>query len=253
MPAKTAEASAGIVRVAGSEAAYGLRFIRQQGRRILLVFLGVLLPLLVFAALVDELREGNVFFFDAPLLLGLHQLATPAVDRFFMVVSKLGYHWGVVPLDLGVIAWLVWRRHFRDGLFFGLAVGGAAILNLAAKDHFTRIRPELWLSLAPETTFSFPSGHAMGSAALGVALTMMLWRTHWRWPVAAAAFAFIGLVGLSRVYLGVHYPSDILAGWTAGTAWVVAMHQLVAHRAPKPPSTREVPAAPDLIVKSTQG
>lgn len=238
MPAKTAEAASGIARVAGSAAAYGLGFIRQQGWRILLVFLGVLLPLLVFAALVDELREGEVFFFDAPLLLALHEHATPATDRFFVVVSRLGYHWGVVPLDIGIVAWLIWCRHFRDGLFFGLAVGGAAILNLAAKNHFTRIRPDLWLSMAPETTFSFPSGHAMGSVALGVALTMMLWRTHWRWPVFAAAFAFIVLVGLSRIYLGVHYPSDILAGWMAGTAWVVAMHQLVARRAPEPPLGR---------------
>jgi undecaprenyl-diphosphatase len=252
MPAGTDKAPGGIVRVAGSEIAYDLRFIRRQGWRLLLIFLGVLLPLLLFAALVDELREADGFFFDEPILLWLHQMATPAVDRFFALVSKLGYRWGVVPLDIGVFAWLVWRRHFRDGLFFGLAVAGAAILNLAAKDHFTRIRPDLWLSMAPETTFSFPSGHAMGSATLAVALILMLWRTRWRWLVLAAGLVFVLLVGLSRVYLGVHFPSDILAGWMAGTAWVVAMHQLVAHRAPKPPSTGEAPAAPDLIVKSSK-
>lgn len=235
MPARQREATGGIVRVVTSEIDYGLRFFRQHGWRILLVFLGVLLPLLGFAALIDELREKEVFFFDKPLMLALHQLASPAVDRFFVLMSKFGYEWGVVPLDVCIVAWLVWRRRVRDGLFFGLAVLGSLILNLVAKNHFARVRPELWLSMAPETTFSFPSGHAMGSVTLGVALTLLFWPTRWRWLVLSLASVFVLLVGLSRIYLGVHYPSDILAGWAAGTAWAVAMYQLVARRAPAVP------------------
>ena len=252
MFARAREATGGIVRVATSEIGYGLRFFRQHGWRILLVFLGVLLPLLGFAALVDELRENEVFFFDKPLMLTLHQLATPAMDRFFVLVSKLGYQWGVIPLGVGIVAWLVWRRCFRDGLFFGLAVLGSLILNLVAKNHFARVRPELWLSLVPETTFSFPSGHAMASVTLGVALTLLLWPTRWRWAVLSVASAFVVLVGLSRIYLGVHYPSDILAGWMAGTAWVAAMYQLVGSRAAEPPSTPAMPAGTDLIAASNK-
>ena len=60
------------------------------------------------------------------------------------------------------------------------------------------------------------------------------WHSRWRWPVFVAASLFILLVGMSRIYLGVHYPSDILAGWAAATAWVVAMYHLVAREAPKP-------------------
>jgi membrane-associated phospholipid phosphatase len=111
---------------------------------------------------------------------------------------------------------------------------GSMLLNIAAKQHFSRIRPQLWLSVAPETSFSFPSGHAMGSATLGVALCFLFWPTRWRWPVIVASAMFVVLVGFSRIYLGVHYPSDVLGGWAAGTAWAVAVHQLVVKRAPPP-------------------
>ena len=239
-----------VAKVAVSEASYGLRFLRDHGWRVLLVFVGLLLPLLGFAGLVGELQEGDQFFFDAPFMLALHQLATPDSDAFFVLMSQLGYMWGVVPLDVLVLLWLVLRRRYRDGLFFGLAVVGSLLLNLAAKNHFARVRPDLWLSLAPEATFSFPSGHAMGSMTLGVALTLLFWSTRWRWMVFVLAGLFVVLVGMSRIYLGVHYPSDILAGWAAGTAWVVAMYQLVVSQAPPPPKTAAAAAAHDLIARS---
>ena len=97
--------------------------------------------------------------------------------------------------------------------FAAFATGGSALLNLAAKQAFARDRPSLWESIAPEHNYSFPSGHAMGSMTLAVALVLLAWNTRWRWPVVAAMAVFVPMVGLSRVYLGVHYPSDILAGW----------------------------------------
>ena len=87
-----------------------------------------------------------------------------------------------------------------------------------------RIPVDFWLALAPETTFSFPSGHAMGSMTLATVLVLLAWRTRWRWWVALPMLGFVLMVGLSRVYLGVHYPSDILAGWAAAAAWTVACY-----------------------------
>jgi membrane-associated phospholipid phosphatase len=165
----------------------------------------------------------------------LHAMATPTLDRFFILLTRLGYQWGVVPLDLIVLLSLALRRRFRDGLFFGIAVTGSAVLNIVAKNYFARMRPDLWLSLTPETTYSFPSGHAMGSATLGVALIMLCWPSRWRWPMTVASLVFVLLVGVSRVYLGVHYPSDILAGWSAAIAWVFGMYILVDRKAPPPP------------------
>ena len=107
------------VRIVGDELRYGLRFLRKHAWRIVLWFVGLLLPLWGFASLVGELHERKGFPFDAPVLNMLHALATPTLDRFFALTSKLGYLWGVVPLDLMVLLWLALRRRFRDGLFFG--------------------------------------------------------------------------------------------------------------------------------------
>ncbi len=215
--------------------AYGLRFLRIHVWRLVLWFFCLLLPLWGFAAMVEDLHEKKAFRFDGPILNFLHGLATPTLDHFFVITSRLGFHWGVVPLDALILIFLAASRRFRDGLFFGIAVLGSATLNVVAKNHFARLRPDLWLSITPETTYSFPSGHAMGSATLGMALIALSWRTRWRWPVAAVSVIFVLLVGVSRVYLGVHYPSDILAGWTAAVTWTLAIFLLVDRRAPKPP------------------
>jgi undecaprenyl-diphosphatase len=235
---------------AGAEARYGLGFVSRESLRIIGAFLLIMLPLWAFAGLVAELREGGGFFFDQPVLLALHRFASPGVDAFFVTVSKLGYQGGVLPADVLIAGWLLYRRRYRDGLFFGLAVVGSLLVNLAVKGHFTRFRPDLWASISPEMTYSFPSGHAMGSATLATAVVLLLWPTRWRWWALAAGSVFVLLVGLSRIYLGVHYPSDILAGWTAAIAWVLAMHWLVASRAPPPPSTAAAPAKPDAIAQS---
>lgn len=230
----TAAAGAG-ARVAGDAAGYGLRFLRDHGWRMLLLFVCLLLPLWGFASLVGELHRKEMFPFDAPILDFLHALSTPPRNRFFILMTRLGYLWGVVPLDALIVVFLVLRRRFRDGLFFGIAVIGSAILNIVAKNHYARLRPDLWISLTPETTFSFPSGHAMGSATLALSLVLLCWPTRGRWLVMIASLSFVFLVGTSRVYLGVHYPSDILAGWSAAIAWTFGMYALVDQKAPAPP------------------
>ncbi len=129
-------------------------------------------------------------------------------------------------------------------LFAGLATVGSMLLNLAAKHVYARGRPALWTSIAPETTFSFPSGHAMGSITLAWVVVLLWWHLHdprWRalrWPVTALAGAFVLAVGLSRIYLGVHYPSDILAGWAAASVWTVGMFGLVFYGHLRPWATR---------------
>jgi membrane-associated phospholipid phosphatase len=227
------------VRLVADAVGYGVRFLGEHVWRMALWFLCLLLPLWGFAALVGEVHEKAVFPFDAPILNFLHALATPALNHFFVMMSLLGYLWGVVPVDAVIVVLLVALRRFRDGLFFGLAVMGSAILNIVAKNHYARARPDLWLSITPETTYSFPSGHAMGSMTLGMAVIILCWPTRWRWPVLVVSAIFILMVSVSRVYLGVHYPSDILAGWTAAIAWTFGMYVLVDQKAPPPPPSAE--------------
>lgn len=207
--------------------------------QLLLLFLLVLLPLYTFGELAEEVLERESFGFDEPIQLFVHNLSSPTLDSFMLLMSRLGYQWIVLPLDVAVLLFLVIRRHKHDALFFGLAVGGGALLNVGAKLLFGRARPELWLSIAPEFDFSFPSGHAMGSMTLVAALVVLLWATRWRYPVLLVGALFVVLVGLSRIYLGVHYPSDILAGWAAALAWVMGLSSVLYRRLGKPTAEGE--------------
>ncbi|MGO4263135.1 phosphatase PAP2 family protein [Lysobacter sp. TAB13] len=209
------------------EARFGLALLRRHGWRLLLVFAGLLLPLWGFAELADEIHEQEAIVFDEPLLQYAHSLARDGFDRLFVIVSQLGYLYGVVPFDVLLVAVLTVRRRFREASFAAIALAGSGLLNIAAKQFFARERPSLWDSIAPEHNYSFPSGHAMGSMTLLVTLALLSWPTRWRWPVLAVMVPFVALVGFSRLYLGVHYPSDILAGWAVATAWVVATYLVV--------------------------
>ena len=209
-------------------------FLAQRWRQLLVAFLGVALPLALFAELAEEVREAEPFGFDEPLLRFAQYYASPALDRAMLLASQLGYAWGVIPADLLLALGLLAFGHVRRGVFFVLAVGGSALLNLFAKAVYQRERPDLWLSIAPEHTFSFPSGHAMGSATLATAVVVLCWHTAWRWPMLLLGVGFVLWVGASRVYLGVHFPSDILAGWAAAVTWVCAVTLIVRPNPPQP-------------------
>ena len=237
MPEKQDEAATGTARTGAREVA-GL--LRRNGRRIVLLLLGMLLPLWVFAELADEVHELEQFVFDDPILLRAHALAGPGLDGFFVAISRVGYE-GVVAIDLLVVLTILAMRRWREATFAAVAFVGSALLNLGAKQFFQRDRPTLWESISPEDSFSFPSGHAMGSMTLAATLVLLAWPTRWRWPVLALMALFAVLVGYSRVYLGVHFPSDILAGWMAGAAWVVSAYLALFHRVLHP--WQSVPSA----------
>ena len=224
----------GIAGAIRDDARFGIAFLRARWKRLLFAFAGLLLPLWGFGELAEDVREAEAFPFDAPILRFAHGIAYDGFDRAFLLSSKLGYEWGVVPFDVLLVLALALSRKLREGLFAGIALIGSALLNLGAKQLFARERPSLWESIAPESTFSFPSGHAMGSITLALVLVLLAWHTRWRWWVALPMAAFTLMVGLSRVYLGVHYPSDILAGWAVAFAWAVGAYLLVFPHGQRP-------------------
>lgn len=203
-----------------------LPWLRHRLGWIVLLFAGVLLPLWVFAELADEVHELEQFVFDDPILLHAYGYAGPALDRFFVFIATLGYE-GVIALDVLIVLGLVVCRRWRQAAFAAIAFAGSALLNLGSKQFFRRERPSLWESVSPEHTYSFPSGHAMGSMTLAMVVILLAWPTRWRWWVAAPAAVFALLVGYSRIYLGVHYPSDILGGWMAAIAWVSGVYLIL--------------------------
>ena len=224
--------------VARAELREGRSFLQRHGRHLLILFIGVLLPLWGFTELADEVHEAEAFPFDAPLLRFAQRMAHDGFDQWFGLFSKLGYEYGVVPFDIALVVVLAFRRRFRESIFAAVALGGSALLNLATKQLFARARPTLWESIAPESTYSFPSGHAMGSMTLAVVLVLLAWPTRWRWLTLGTMGFFVAMVGLSRIYLGVHYPSDILAGWAAAIAWAMGCYGLMFYGHLRPWVTR---------------
>lgn len=213
------------------EQAAGFRhWMAANAWRFALLFVGVLLPLALFVDLAEEVHELETFYFDAPLLWKLHGWHSPALDTFFVLISKLGYEWFLIPGDIAIVLGLLLWKRWREATFAALSFAGSALLNLGSKQFFQRDRPSLWESIAPESTFSFPSGHAMGSMTFAITVVLLAWNTRWRWPVLVLAPVFSLLVSVSRVYLGVHYPSDILAGWCAALVWVVGCFLVMFRR-----------------------
>jgi undecaprenyl-diphosphatase len=184
-----------------------------------LFLLGVALPLTIFAAIANGVTNGmGAFEIEIMLLMLLHGFASVTFDQAAVLISML-----VTVIGVGVLCWLLWRRLWRTSLFWLLAVAGAAVLNSIMKKAIQRERPALWEAVLPHSSFGFPSGHAMQSMAIAVAL-MVLFRYSRSLPaIAAAAMAFVLIVAACRMYLGLHYPTDVLAGWMLSVAWVAAL------------------------------
>ncbi|ABF44181.1 phosphoesterase, PA-phosphatase related protein (plasmid) [Deinococcus geothermalis DSM 11300] len=193
---------------------------------LLRLFLGILLPLLVVGFIAEEVLERERIAFEAPFLLALHAHATPALDQLALLLTTLGGATVIAPIS-ALILLLLWLRQRPLALFWGVSVAGAAALNLVMKLLFHRPRPELWPRLVQEHDFGFPSGHSMYSAAFVTALILLSWRTPLRPLVLVLGVLFSGAVGFSRLYLGVHYPTDVLAGWLSGAAWVLGVYSVL--------------------------
>jgi membrane-associated phospholipid phosphatase len=141
-------------------------------------------------------------------------------------ISAVGSSRVYFPLFAGVAAWLLLRRLPRLALFVVVTVAGSALLNGLVKSAVHRARPALPDPVAHATGLSFPSGHAQSAiVAAGVLLLVFMpaLRRSWRPAAVAVAAAFVLAVGFSRVALGVHYVSDVLAGYVLGAAWLAAM------------------------------
>ncbi|THF69331.1 phosphatase PAP2 family protein [Deinococcus sp. Arct2-2] len=190
------------------------------------MFLGILLPLLLVGAVAEDLLEGQSFAPETPFLLWLHHFATPRLDRIALLFTTIGGAPIIAPVSALILA-VLWFRGHRLAAFWSLSVAGAAALNIVMKLLLHRSRPDLWPRLVQEHDASFPSGHSMYSAAFVAALILLAWRTPYRWPALVLGVAFTGLVGISRLYLGVHYPTDVLCGWLTGAAWVLGVYGLL--------------------------
>jgi undecaprenyl-diphosphatase len=196
---------------------------------ILLAVAGVAAGVWIFAALAGEVIEGDTQAFDRTVLLALRQpgtlapLGPPAVQDAARDITALG---GVAVLALvtGIAAGFLLldgKRHMA--LFLCGSVVSGLIVGTILKDVFQRPRPDLVPRAAYVSGASFPSGHSMMSAVTYLTLGALLARSHERKRLKAyfllLAILLTFAIGVTRVYLGVHWPTDVLAGWTAGAVW----------------------------------
>lgn len=181
-----------------------------------------------FGLIVDEQIREEETSNDERLAEWLHGRATDPLTDVFRAITTLGNFLTLVVVTLIAVA-VLWRRRERtDAVFVALSFLGAQVLSSGMKLGFQRERPFFPDPLATESTFSFPSGHALVSLAVYGSIALVLAR---RLPRRLDRILLLGTtallvlaIGFSRMYLGVHFLSDVLAGFAAGAAWLALLY-----------------------------
>ncbi|HEV8439409.1 MAG TPA: phosphatase PAP2 family protein [Methylomirabilota bacterium] len=208
------------------------RWLARQEAAVLVAILGVLLALFGFIKITEELLEGDMGHFDEWLLRGLRlpdQPHTPIGPAWLLEAARdltaLGGRTLLLALVLFALGYLALERKYGGMWLVAIAAAGGGFLSTAMKELFGRGRPDVVPHLVAVASPSFPSGHSMLAAiiylTLGALLARFAARRRTKIYLLTAALALSFLVGSSRVYLGVHYPTDVLAGWCAGLVWAL--------------------------------
>ena len=180
----------------------------------------------------DLVSEGGTQHFDDLVLRSLRQAVDPSLPvgpawlrGAALDITALGSGWVLGVVVAAIAGFMLLQGLRRTALFVLVASVGGWVLNALLKELFQRPRPEVVPHLRDVMSLSFPSGHAMTSAAVYLTLGALLMRVADRraTKIYCMAFAMLlaGLVGITRVYLGVHYPTDVLAGWLVGLSWAL--------------------------------
>jgi membrane-associated phospholipid phosphatase len=219
-----------------------LKFLKQRlaahWRSLLVLLIGVFLPLQLFGELAEDVwQHQGGFPWDVRILLAIQGTFSPQLDVLATTLTKFGVFWGVFPVATALCLIFLIQRKWRPLAYLVPTLLGSIIINRTAKVLLHRVRPHLWQSPAPEFDYGFPSGHAMSSMTLVAALIILAWGTRWFGLVLIVGTIFVIAIAWTRLYLGVHYPSDILAGWLASIAWAVGVSLLIRpHKVPKIPA-----------------
>lgn len=210
----------------------------RTARSLLVWAAGLALAVILLLVLTDNVVDHDgLTAIDRPWHEWAVAHRSPALTPAMYVLSVLGRTVVLGVLATAAVCWLAARRQVRDALLVTSAALGALLLVPLLKHVFARERPPVADRLTVETTWAYPSGHSFGSTAvlgaLAIVATARLGRRAARVLVATAAAVLVLAIGVSRVYLGVHWPSDVLAGWLAGGLWL-AFCLVLTSRWPRP-------------------
>jgi undecaprenyl-diphosphatase len=196
----------------------------------LCVGLGACILLFVFVRLAGEVLEGETMAFDTKILQALRSPADPSrplgpvwIENALLDLTAIGGTTVLTLVTLAVVGFLLLQARYRTAFVVALTTVSGEMLNYALKNAFDRPRPSIVPHLRAAFSTSFPSGHAMESAivylTLGAILMRAAERRFTKAYILGVAVLLTMLVGVSRVYLGVHYPTDVIGGWIIGFAW----------------------------------
>jgi undecaprenyl-diphosphatase len=186
-------------------------------------FVALIVSLLILGSIAEGVRAQEVFALDSWATPFLHNNATPTLDFVMLRLTDLGSSLVIVPLFAVVMVLLVRNRRYGAALFLTVASGGSLVINGTMKVLFERPRPQLpYANVLPD--YSFPSGHTMNGLTFYVALALILWSVFGRrvglTSIIVAFVLGIG-IGISRIYLGYHYFTDVVGGIFAATTWLL--------------------------------
>lgn len=210
----------------------GYGWVRSQDLLVLIAVLAIVLGAWVFFELADEVTAGHTREVDEWVIRAMRNPDNPAdpvgpawLEEAVRDITALGSVAVLTLVTIATAGFVAIRRQYHAlGLLLGAIIGGM-LLNVLLKDFFDRPRPELVPPLLRVQSASFPSGHSLLSAVvyltLGALLARLVASLKLKIYILVTALVFAFLVGLSRIYLGVHYPTDVLAGWTVGLVWAV--------------------------------
>ena len=208
---------------------------------LLLGIIASVASLIFFAWLTDEVLDGETRQFDEVTRAAVQRIASPTMTSVMRGISFVGSTQFLTVATIAMFWWLMSRKWKREAWLLGITMIGAAILNITLKLTFRRPRPVPFFDLTAPESFSFPSGHSLASFCFFGALTIVLtarvqeWRLNLvTWTLSAVIVLWIGL---SRIYLGVHYTTDVLAGFAAALIWIAMIRftemQLIRRRTKK--------------------
>lgn len=186
-----------------------------------------ILALWFFAWFADEVAEGGTKYFDDAVRGFFQTLASPALTSVMYAASFLGSTLFLAICGIAVFGVIYYLKRRRPAIIFAITTIGAGILIVILKSLFRRARPEPFFDAILPASFSFPSGHALGSFCFYLVLAAIITARIENRPVKfltwTTAILMVLLIGASRIYLGVHYPSDVVAGYAVGLIWVVTI------------------------------
>ena len=203
------------------------RLLELVSLSLLLGLTAAIVTLVFLGWLADEVLDGETRHFDDVTRAAVHTFASPNLTTFMRGISFLGSTVFLTLATIGTVGVFAWRKWGREAKLFTITMIGASLLNMTLKLAFKRPRPVPFFNLTAPESYSFPSGHSLASccffAGLAAILSGRIKRKRDRafmWIAAATMFL---LIGLSRIYLGVHYTTDVIAGFAAALIWILVV------------------------------